>query len=158
MKFMPHLSILFLLFSCAIFPLHSQQLPNIKKMNWQREKISKGLVLKYLHTDHFFDSKQYINVLEVSKKRQLSLAYETAELKPTSQFGQEENALAAINAGFFDMKAGGSVTFMKVQDQVINQNTTSANNLTQSCIAIDEKKRLHVVSDSSTQFCAPRKL
>lgn len=152
MKLFLHLSIL-LVFSCwAVNFLHSQQIPNLKKLDWQREKINKGLVLKYVHTNQLFDSKQYINVLKVSKKRELSLVYETSILKPTSQFGQEKNALAAVNAGFFDMKAGGSVTFMKVNDEVINRNTTSANNLTQSCIAIDENKRLHVVLDSSTLF------
>ncbi len=152
MKLFLHLSILLVFSCCAVNFLHSQQIPNLKKLDWQREKINKGLVLKYVHTNQLFDSKQYINVLKVSKKRELSLVYETAILKPTSQFGQEKNALAAVNAGFFDMKAGGSVTFMKVQDEVINQNTTSANDLTQSCIAIDENKRLHVVSDSNALF------
>jgi exopolysaccharide biosynthesis protein len=152
MNFFSHPIILLVFFCCVTSLLHGQQTPSLKKIDWQHEKISQGLVLKYAHTNHLFDSKQYINVLKVSKKRQLSLAYETSILKPTSQFGQEKNALAAINAGFFDMKIGGSVTFMKVNDEVINRNITSANNLTQSCIAIDENKRLHIFLDSTTLF------
>ncbi len=156
MKFIFHLICLFSFVFSVASPLQSQptKISSIKKLDWRKEKLAQGLTLKYTHTNQLFDSKQYINVLKVSKKRAFSLVYEAAILKTTSEFGQEKNALAAINAGFFDMKAGGSVTFMKVQDTVINLNTTSAKSLTQSCIAIDENKRLSIVSDSSTLFFA----
>ena len=40
----------------------------------------------------------------------------------TSSFAKQSNALAAINGGFFDMKAGGSVSFLVSDGKVIHEN------------------------------------
>jgi exopolysaccharide biosynthesis protein len=74
----------------------------------------------------------------------LSLGFERTHLKTTTEFAQHSNALAAVNAGFFNMKEGGSVTFMKVDDIVINENTDASERLTKSCLAIDEKGHLSI--------------
>ncbi len=118
---------------------HSGSLPKLK---WQKEKITKGLIWKWAHTTKLFNSKQFINTLAINKKRAFSIDFETSTLKPTSQFGKEEQALAAVNAGFFNMKEGGSVTFLKVDDEVINPHSSQSEAITRSCIAVDEKGRL----------------
>ncbi|MBK6976397.1 MAG: phosphodiester glycosidase family protein [Cytophagaceae bacterium] len=41
-------------------------------------------------------------------------------LKPTSEIAQSVGAVAAVNAGFFDMKNGGAVDFIKIKGQVFD--------------------------------------
>lgn len=123
---------------------------DVGKLNWKRERIARGVRWQYVHTDELFDSKQFISVLMVSKKRDFRIDFENKVLKPTSQFAAEENALVAMNAGFFNMQAGGSVTFMKVDGQVINQNTDKNEMLTQNCIAIDEGGRMFILASANT--------
>jgi len=43
-------------------------------------------------------------------------------LMTTSQFAKKENALAAINGGFFNMDNGGSATYLEAQDSVYRRN------------------------------------
>ena len=140
------------LVSLLLLTLYLFSQENPKKLNWQKTKLAKGLKWKQIQTDQLFESKQYINVLELNRKRQLSIAYRNKELIPTSQFGREQAALASINAGFFDMKAGGSVTFLKVDDQLINQNISKSEAITKSCIAIDEEGHLSIESGNPSSF------
>jgi exopolysaccharide biosynthesis protein len=99
-------------------PVLLAQIPGFEKIAWQKEKIKKGLSWKYTHTS-LFDSPQNINILEINlRKRSVNLVYHPAENIPTSRMAMESNSLAAINAGFFDMKDGGSVTFIKVDGKV----------------------------------------
>ena len=127
-----------------------------RKIPWVKEKISPGLHLKSIHTNAFFNSRQYINVLTRKSKRTLSFGYEVRDLKTTSQLAEEHHALAAINAGFFDMKAGGSVTFMKVDDIVISENRDSNARITRSCFAIDEKNRLKILPSVDTAWLSKK--
>lgn len=85
----------------------------LKKLPWQEEKIDKGLVWLSLHTDQLFSSRQNINVLEVTRRNRVFLAYSQDTLLPTSTFAARDSALAAVNAGFFNTKEGGSVTYLK---------------------------------------------
>ncbi len=132
--------------------LSQHKQPSLQQLPWKQEKIAKGLIWQSLHTDQLFDSKQFISVLAVSKKRALSVDYEVQELKPTSEFAEEEGALAAVNAGFFDMKEGGSVTFLKVDDEVINGNTSEAKRITRSFLAVDDEDGIFIIASDSTAW------
>lgn len=84
---------------------------------WETKKIVGGLVWKhYQFKSNLFKSNQNINILEINPRRKVKLAlgYSTKKLKTVSDFGKEENAIAAINGGFFDIKNGGSVDLIKV--------------------------------------------
>ena len=92
---------------------------------WNTQKIAKGIILKqYSFVDNVFQSNQTISVLEIqqSKKTKFAFGFEEKFLKNTSDFGQQVKAIAAINGNFFDIKNGGSVDFLKVNNIVINQN------------------------------------
>lgn len=109
-------------FAIALISIHvlQAQIPDFEKTTWKKEKIKKGLIWKYSHT-RFFDSPQNINILDVNlRRRSVSLVYHPGENIPTSKMATEANALAAINAGFFDMKNGGSVTFIKVDGKILD--------------------------------------
>ncbi len=116
-----------------------------KKLSWNKEKIARGIQYQYLHTKSLYHSQQYISLLRIKKSRRLSIDYEPKVLKPTSQFGKEEHALAAVNAGFFDMKKGGSVTYLQVEDSLINLHTSQSQMLTQHAIGIDARGSLSVI-------------
>ena len=88
---------------------------------WHRETIAKGLVWKNVLADSLYGHPQHLNLLEVDMRRfRAELVFRTDSLIRTSRQAAEAGAVAAVNAGFFDTKVGGSVTFMKVGGQVIN--------------------------------------
>lgn len=88
---------------------------------WTTQTIAPGLVWKNLHADSLFGHPQHINILEVDmRKNETLLTFCADTLIPTSHQAQSAEALAAVNGGFFDMKAGGSVTFLKVKGQILH--------------------------------------
>ncbi|MEO0338245.1 MAG: phosphodiester glycosidase family protein [Bacteroidota bacterium] len=88
-----------------------------------RERQTPGLQWYSLKTQNLFNSVQSVNWLEIDlKKRTVDLLYDKDSLRTTSAFAKSNNALAAINAGFFNMKQGGSVTFLKKDGAVIAKN------------------------------------
>lgn len=113
-------TVIFLLFS---FPL-SAQIHSSRSIHWEKEKPAKGIVRKHAHTV-LFDSIENINVVEINpRKRKMNLVYHPTENVPTSTLAQEASSLAAINAGFFDVKKGGSVSFIKIDGRVYDYDTT----------------------------------
>jgi len=109
---------LFVIFHCACIQknhLISQTSPKVHPIPFQQIK-----------TDTLFNSLQNISILTIAKKDTnryaFDLAHHSSILMPTSQFAKEENALAAINGGFFNMDNGGSVTYLEEQDSVYQRN------------------------------------
>ena len=93
--------------------------------NWKTTKIAKGVVWKqYSFRGNLFGTNQNINILEVrqARKRQFGVVDNGKILKPTSEFGRETGALAAVNGTFFNVKDGGSVDYIKIDGKVLNQN------------------------------------
>jgi exopolysaccharide biosynthesis protein len=85
--------------------------------------------LTQIVTDSIFNSHQRISLLTLEKNflssYRMEFAYETSELKKTSQMAEGRNALLAINGSFFDMDKGGSVTYFEVNDSVISRTRSS---------------------------------
>ncbi|MDP4810708.1 MAG: phosphodiester glycosidase family protein [Saprospiraceae bacterium] len=87
------------------------------------EKIKAGLKLEHWSGTHEKWGAQYILILKAKyPKYRLDLAFAKDTLIKTSSFALQSNALAAINGGFFDMKAGGSVSFLVSDGKVIHEN------------------------------------
>ncbi|HCD52218.1 MAG TPA: hypothetical protein DEQ34_07215 [Balneolaceae bacterium] len=79
----------------------------------------------YSHsTDSLFGSLQNINLIEISNntKDEYELAFgeNQPRLIPTSILADSLGAVVAINAGFFDMRAGGSVTYFEIADSTLS--------------------------------------
>lgn len=105
--------------SIAQTPADSTLLANTR---WQTEQIQPGLIWKYAHMDGLFGSQQSVNLLEVDlAERRIAFAGLADGLQLTSAFATEAGALAAINATFFNMKDGGSVTFLRIDGKTINE-------------------------------------
>jgi len=87
------------------------------------EKIQAGIKLDHWSGTHDKWGPQYILILKAKyPKYRLDLAFAKDSLIKTSSFAKQSNALAAINGGFFDMKAGGSVSFLVSDGKVIHEN------------------------------------
>ena len=92
---------------------------------WETKKIVKGVLWKsFLFKGNLFGANQSVNIVEVTRNGKIKFAfgYDSKELKLTSDFGKAASALVALNGTFFDIKNGGSVDYLKVGGQVINEN------------------------------------
>ena len=115
----PYLYVLFFILFLPFTISLSAQLPVLP---WSENQVAKGLLWKQVHTDALFSSRQNLNLLEITlRKRKLDLAWSPDTLIATSTFASKASALAAVNAGFFDTKKGGSVTLLKVNGRLINR-------------------------------------
>lgn len=80
----------------------------------------------YVETDTLFNSQQKITILKLNKqflkKHSIDLAYvnDSLKLQTLSTIGKNNNAIVAINGGFFNMDEGGSVTFLEKNDVTIS--------------------------------------
>lgn len=101
---------------CQVIDLSRYQLP------FQ----ANGVILYHLHSDSLFTEKQNILVAEykteAASKYKLAIAYSDTVLKKTSVFGEESQALVALNGSFFDVEKGGSVAYLESDGKVINRN------------------------------------
>lgn len=106
----------------------------IKTAKWQINEIYSGIAWKSIHftQKELFNANQSINILEINlKKRKIKLGFAAADimnadsaakrlLLSTSKIAQKNNALVAVNAGFFDTKKGGAVDFLKIDNTIID--------------------------------------
>ncbi|RYG09125.1 MAG: phosphodiester glycosidase family protein [Chitinophagaceae bacterium] len=104
------------------------------KAKWEKKNVvKKTKVFTFQFGDStLFNANQYISFVEVKNHKKAPLfhiGYDKKELIKTSAFAKKYNAVAAVNGTFFDIKNGGSVDFVKVNDTVINQNRTEKNNI-----------------------------
>ncbi|RYU92947.1 phosphodiester glycosidase family protein [Emticicia agri] len=102
--------------------------------NWKTQPLGNRILWKSYHFDQkdVFESNQMINILETplkNKKIKFGLAAadekktdNTAKrlLLPTSKIASQNQAIAAVNAGFFDTKNGGAVDFLKIDGKVMD--------------------------------------
>jgi len=87
------------------------------------EKIKAGIKLERWSGIHERWGAQYILILKAKyPKYRLDLAFAKDSLIKTSVFAKQSEAIAAINGGFFDMKAGGSVSFLVSDGVIIHEN------------------------------------
>lgn len=101
----------------------------LSKTEWKTKEVSSGLVWKYYQFPQIFESRQYINILEVDLKKgfQIEIPYVKSGFLKTSEAAVSKNALAAFNGSYFNTTTGGSTVFFKYDGQVVN-NTVSGFN------------------------------
>ncbi len=100
------------------------QIPGFKKIKWDREKIAPGLVWKSAHTVLYDTLSQNINVLVVNvRKRQVALSYNPSRNMKLSSQVEKSGALGAVNGGFFNIKEGGSVTYIRTAGKILETDT-----------------------------------
>lgn len=107
---------------------------------------------KQLKTDSLFDSPQVITIARLPKKDSavyfFDLAHHPNKLLTTSQFAKREDALIAINGGFYNMDTGGSATYLEENDTVFHQHIP----LDQKWAIADWAKTGAIIIDKSGQL------
>lgn len=130
-------SIKFLLLTICLAVGHlsyGQNLDSVTFVNtkWKKQKVAPKtkLFVHHFNEKNLFAANQNISYIEVKNKGKaigFRVGSEVKELKTTATFGKENNAIAAINGTFFDIKNGGSVDFIKVNGKVISVNRLEKN-------------------------------
>lgn len=138
-------------------------------VRWTTTDLGNGLQWKCYHFNQheLFASNQHVSILQTKlNNKNLQFTFGSADLqisegdtlrklKPTSLLAIENNALAAVNGGFFNTKKGGSVDFIKINERIIDSASYRANELmpehSNSAIAIDDNK-VEIVKGNSKAY------
>lgn len=100
------------------------QIAGFNKIRWGKEKIAPGLVWKSSHCVFDDSIPQNINILNVNlNKRKIFIQYDPGTNLPVSKQAASVNAIAAVNGGFFNIKNGGSVTYIRTKGKIIETDT-----------------------------------
>jgi exopolysaccharide biosynthesis protein len=130
----------------------------IKNVTWETTKLGKKFYWKRIHfkQKELFNANQSINMLEISlNNKKVKFGFATVDsmkadpkikrsLQKTSKIAADLGASAAVNAGFFDMKNGGAVDFLKIGGKTVD--TTRLSNVARlpfhsiSGVIIDKNK------------------
>jgi exopolysaccharide biosynthesis protein len=115
-----------------------------------------------IKTDTLFKSKQIINQLVLPnksfKRYTIVIGNSQPELVKTSLIAQKNNAIAAINGGFFDRDHGGSVTYFELNDSVISQKRPDKikwavpDSLTNGTIVLTKNHKIIIEPARTSQF------
>lgn len=101
------------------------QIDGFNKIRWEREKIAPGLIWKSSHTVLYDLVPQNINILIINlHKREIFLYYNPEKNIIISKQATEAEALAAVNAGFFNIRDGGSATYIRTGGLIVDTDTT----------------------------------
>lgn len=127
----------------------------VKQARWTTKKVARGIRWKHYWFDNLYGAHQNIDILEIKPRRKIffGIGYEEKELVNTSNFGKRAHALAAINGNFFDVKNGGSVDYLKVNNELISEDRMENNKLARhqrAAIVIRDRRLSIVPGDSSS--------
>jgi exopolysaccharide biosynthesis protein len=123
-RYLSNISFLLILLSFAADL--SGQGKGFSKIKWEKEKIASGLIWKSSHTLLNDSAPQNINILIVNlHKRRIDVHYNPLENIPVSKQAASVNAIAAVNGGFFNIKNGGSVTYLKTDSKIFDSDTAN---------------------------------
>jgi exopolysaccharide biosynthesis protein len=103
-------------------------------VKWITVELGNGLQWKSYHFNQreLFASNQHVSILQTKlDNKNIQFAFGSADiqvpegdtlrkLKPTSILALENNALGAVNGGFFNTKRGGSVDFIKINKKILD--------------------------------------
>jgi hypothetical protein len=125
MKKQPALFLSILIYLLTLTEILTGQLADFNRIKWTREKVEPGLTWKSSHFNLSDQEPQNINILLVNtRKRDIALFYIPEKNLPVNQQTDSLNVFAAVNGGFFNIKEGGSVTYIKTEG-IIHESDTS---------------------------------
>ncbi|MBK7131489.1 MAG: phosphodiester glycosidase family protein [Bacteroidales bacterium] len=101
------------------------QITGFEKVKWDRERIAPGLIWKSAHTILNDSIPQNLNVLTVNtRRRRIALYYESGKNSVLSKQAVNSGALAAVNGGFFNIRDGGSVAYIRTGGLIKDSDTS----------------------------------
>lgn len=120
----------------------------IASAGWKQQTLKEGVVWRSAHIDDLFQSKQTIQVLEADLDNpgvRVAFAGVSSGLQFTSVFAREAGATAAVNASFFNMKEGGSVTFLRIDNLVINETVGQGGSQTSGALTLKDGREAAIL-------------
>jgi exopolysaccharide biosynthesis protein len=100
------------------------QTRGFEKSRHKGKRIAAGLEWRHTLTAPKDTLPQNINILLVDQqRRKLLLLYSPFHNALTSTMADSTKALAAVNAGFFSIKEGGSLTYIKIAGRIVDSDT-----------------------------------
>ena len=112
------------------------------------------ITIYQINSDTLFTGKQNIFVAEIQNIAysgyNFAIAYSDSLLRKTSQFGEENKAIVALNGSFFDVEKGGSVAYLESDGKVISKNRNAkekwakTDSLLNGAIILENSGRLKV--------------
>lgn len=135
------LPVLFLVFFENVWANDPDSLLFVQQ-KWETKELKQGVIWKHAHIQDLFNSNQVIHVLEVDLSHHIGnvhFAGDPQRLIKTSDFAKENEALAAINGGFFNMKNGGAVDVLKIDGQIVNAPERNSPNANGALVLTDEE-------------------
>jgi exopolysaccharide biosynthesis protein len=127
-------------------------------VRWIATDLGNGLTWKCYHFNQreLFASNQHVSIIQTKlNNKNIQFAFGSADiqipegdtlrkLRTTSLLAMENNALAAVNGGFFNTKRGGSVDFIKINKKILDSASYSPNKEmpehSLSAITVDDNK------------------
>jgi exopolysaccharide biosynthesis protein len=147
--------IFLLLLNSILLPLNSQ-IKGFDKIRWEKEKIAPGLIWKSAQTIVEDTIPQNINLLIVNlHKRRISILYNPGKNILTSKQASDAGAISAVNAGFFNIKEGGSVTYIRTGGKIMDSDTAKKwpkNANLNGALAIEKGKRLTIMEAKNNDW------
>lgn len=136
-------------FLCSVtLPLSGQTVEDsiaIVSAQWETSVSPNGIVHKRAAFTNLYKGNQYINLVEIPAGKKYRFGIAVSEMKPISQLARENEAKAAVNGSFYNMKKGNSVCFLKIGKEVIDTTTTSEFRLRVTGAVHTYKKKLKVL-------------
>ena len=138
-------------------------------VRWISMDLGNGLQWKSYHFNQheLFASNQYISILQTKlNNKNIQFTFGSADiqipegdtlrkLKTTSLLAMENDALAAVNGGFFNTKKGGSVDFIKINKKILDSASYSPTKQmpehSLSAITVDDNE-IHIVKGSEKHY------
>ncbi len=98
----------------------------IVNTKWTTTIIGKGVVHKHAQFTKLYGVTQNINIIEIDTKNGYKTGIATGNPNNiTSELAKSNQALAAINGSYFDIKKGNSVCYFQIGKEVIDTTTNS---------------------------------
>ncbi|MDR2653152.1 MAG: phosphodiester glycosidase family protein [Prevotellaceae bacterium] len=112
----------------------------VSQTDWHTKQITENVIFKQAQIE-IFDSKQSISILEITPSQIVRLGINDVSdtLIHTSQLCKQVDAIAGVNASFFDMKNGGSVDFVRANGEILH-NKTKISQRNNAALVIDKHK------------------
>ena len=102
---------------------------SIVNAKWNVTEFAPGLTGRTAAFTDLYGGPMYVSIVEVNAKLRRGGIAVSRQMKPLPVLAREHAALAAINGSYYDMKAGNSVCFLKVDDMVLDTTTASEGRL-----------------------------
>jgi exopolysaccharide biosynthesis protein len=151
-------SSIIILFICLIISPDdlTGQMEGFKNIRWTQEKINPGLIWKSSQNCLSGQDPQNINILLVNtRKRKIAILYQPEKNLPVDRQAGPTDAMAAVNGGFFNIKDGGSVTYIRTDGKIHESDTAlkwKRNISMNGSLLIDLKGRIFIEEGHSNEW------